>query len=431
MNDATLTLEADLTFVDDRFEAGVRVDIVGDRIAALRRGGGGSATRLKGKALMPGFVNAHSHAFQRALRGLGETFPAGAGSFWTWREAMYSLVERMTPAEFRRTTARCFREMLAAGITTVGEFHYFHHVDIEKRDFEFDRVVLEAAAETGIRVALLVCYYRTGAIGKPLTGGQRRFETNDVAAFCDHVDRLAANQPKNVTLGIAPHSVRAVPTDDLIALVAYARRHGYMIHIHVEEQRREIEECQAAYGMTPMSWLRRHVKVGPDVVIVHATHTQPDEMDGYIAAGGRVCVCPITEGNLGDGIGDPARMLRRSDAVCVGTDSNVRLDFCEELRWMEFVQRLKGERRGVVVDEDGDVAKQLLRIGIDHGAAALNLDVGRIEAGKPADMIAIDLNHIALVGATPASLPTAFLLGAGGACVTDVMVAGQWVVRSA
>lgn len=431
MSAAPLTLEADLTLIDDRFEAGVRLDIIGERIVALRRGGGGAATRLKGKALLPGFVNAHSHAFQRALRGLGETFPAGAGSFWTWREAMYALVERMTPSEFRRTTARCFREMLAVGVTTVGEFHYFHHVDPAQRDFGFDDVVLEAAAETGIRMALLVCYYKTGAIGKPLSGGQRRFETADVAAFREHVDRLAGRLPPNVTLGIAPHSVRATPTQDLIALVEYARSRGYVLHMHVEEQRREIEECREAYGLTPMDWLRKHVPIGPDFTIVHATHTAPDEMDAYIDAGGRVCVCPITEGNLGDGLGDPARMLRRRDAVCVGTDSNVRLDFCEELRWMEFVQRLKAERRGVVVDGDGDVARQLLRIGTENGAAALRLDVGKIEGGRPADLVAIDLNHVALQGTTPAALPAALLLGAGGSCVSDVMVAGRWVVRQA
>ena len=234
-------LEADLTWTGTGFEPRVQIAIGPDGriegVGALRRA---DATRLAGMALLPGFVDTHSHAFQRGLRGHGEGFPAGAGSFWTWREAMYALVGSLGRASLRALSARAFAEMRDAGITTVGEFHYVHHE--REGDFALDEAVLEAAAETGIRIVLLYCYYATGAPGRPLEGAQRRFATPSVPEFWRQVDRLAPSlDPATQTLGVAPHSIRAASPREIREIHQEATRRGLPFHMHVEEQRREID----------------------------------------------------------------------------------------------------------------------------------------------------------------------------------------------
>lgn len=440
-------IEADLTFVGGEFRPGVRLCVGSDgRIAAIEQGGdsarakgassrrgGTSARRLRGRALLPGFVNVHSHAFQRALRGFGETYPAGMGDFWSWREAMYGLVERLDPPTFRRVTLHAFREMLSAGITTVGEFHYVHHADIDAQDFALDELVLDAAKEAGIRLVLLLCFYKTGGVGKPLAGGQRRFATPDVERFLRQYERLEKRLDRRTqAIGIAPHSLRAVPPEDLKALKAEAERRGVVCHIHVEEQRKEIEEVRAALRAGPLAWLLENVSLGRRDTIIHATHSVPDDLQRYLATGAHVGVCPLTEGNLGDGIGDGELIQRLGPGVCIGSDSNIRIDFAEELRWLEFVQRLKAEKRGVCKDADGDVAARLWQCGTINGAASLGLDrasdvqVGDIRVGAAADFLLLDLGATSLDGWTPETLLASWLCGGGRECVAEVCVAGEW-----
>ena len=423
-------IEADWTWLDGRFQAGVRiaVDDAG-RIAAVGPLPQPPTRRLKDRALLPGFVNGHSHAFQRGLRGWTENFAGGAGSFWTWREAMYALVQRLDRERFRSLCRLAFDEMLATGVTSVAEFHYLHHDDPLTRDFALDRVLLETAAEAGVRLVLLATYYRTGGIGKPLVELQRRFETRSLDEFRRQLDRLAAqlDRPRQ-TLGIAAHSIRAVPPEDLIALRREAADRGWPFHMHVEEQRQEVEECSFVLGTTPLEWLLEHVEIGPRFTAIHATHASGDALDRFLAAGGNICLCPITEANLGDGMADVPRMLERPEAVCIGTDSNIRIDLPEELRWLEYGQRLRLERRGVCRGLSGDVAAQLLDCGTVNGARALGLDAGRIAVGLAADLFTIDLTCPALSGWTPQTLAASFLCGGDGSVVREVCVGGRWVL---
>ena len=374
----TRLLAPDLAWTGRRFEAGqgVRVDDAGAVAGIAPLGDAEPDARLDGQALHPGFVSAHSHAFQIGLRGRGETFPEGAGSFWTWREAMYELVESMTRERLYELSRRCFEEMLAAGITTVGEFHYLHHLG-EGLDWEGDRVVLHAAKDAGIRIVLLVTYYETGGIGQPLGSGQRRFATEGVGPFWDHVDRLGSLVDGNrARIGVAAHSIRAVPRSVLAELWREARRRDLPFHLHLEEQRKEIEACVEAYGKRPME-IVLDLLDGPDdtlegLTAVHCTHTLPDDLRRFAEAGGRACICPLTEGNLGDGIPPLAEVPEIHSRLCLGTDSNHRIDMLEEMRWLEYGQRWRSEQRGVLKDADGEMTLPWLA-AIGGGAESLGL----------------------------------------------------------
>jgi formimidoylglutamate deiminase len=418
-------LEADLTWTGAGFESGVQVAIGADgRIEAVGRLAAPGAERLAGRALLPGFVDAHSHAFQRALRGSGESFPAGAGSFWTWRQAMYALVESLDRVNLRRISAQAFAEMRDAGITTVGEFHYVHHE--REGDFALDEAILQAAADAGIRMVLLYCFYATGAPGRPLEGGQRRFATPSVDQFWHQLDRLAGCLDAGTqTLGVAPHSVRAASPGDIGLLYAEARRRNLPVHLHVEEQRREIEESVAAYGRSPMAVILDAVEGGA-FTAVHCTHTADADMARFLAAGGVACLCPLTEGNLGDGIPRLDRAHAAADRLAIGTDSNNRLAMLEELRWLEYGQRLQGELRGALPDAAGDVAPTLLAAATTGGARALAVPAGRIAAGCWADFVAVDLGAPALAELPPERLLAALVFGAGNEAIAGTYVGGKW-----
>lgn len=389
------------------------------------------ATPLPGRALVPGFVNAHSHAFQRGLRGRGETFPRGAGSFWTWREAMYALVEDLDETTFHALCLQAFREMLAAGITTVGEFHYFHHLD-DELGFTADRLLLDAAQEAGIRLVLLYAFYRTGGIGRPLKGGQTRFSTPSLDVYFRRLDALRPllRAPLQ-SLGIVAHSLRAVDLDELQALHAYAVEHGLVFHLHLEEQVQEIEACRDAYGKAPMDLLLDRVDpAATPTTAVHCTHTDPDAMKRYLSQGGRVCICPLTEANLADGIADvPAIAGFGQHRLSLGTDSNARISMLEEIRWLEYVQRLSRERRGIVVDDHGALGRALLDVAVIGGAASLGLDLGELKEGMPADMLSIRLDHPSLAFAPDPGdgLLEAWLLGADNGSIDEVCVGGRWI----
>jgi formimidoylglutamate deiminase len=419
-------IEADLVWTGRRFEPGLQV-VAGDdgRIEAVTQGR--TATdRHPRSALLPGFVNTHSHAFQRGLRGRGERFPAGSGDFWTWREAMYSLVERLDERELFRLSVQAFEEMRDAGITTVGEFHYLHHAG-DGTDYEFDRIVLEAAATAGIRIVLLQTYYATGGIGQPLSPAQRRFRSNSVDGYWKQMDQLAsALDPHTQSLGAVAHSVRAVTLEDIAALHAEAQRRGLRFHMHVEEQRREIEECVAAYGRGPMRVLLDTLDIGGNLTAVHCTHTEPEDLREFLQAGGAVCVCPLSEGNLGDGLPllEPVPVM--VERLSLGSDSNARISSLEEMRWLEYGQRLRRERRGVLRSEEGEVAPVVLDAGTAGGARALGIAAGRIEVGHWADLVVIDLEHPSLAGCEVETLADALVTGADNGIVRGTYVGGNW-----
>lgn len=424
---AARVLEAALTWTGSRFEPGVRIAIdAAGRIEAVGALDVGPTDRLPRFALVPGFVDAHSHAFQRGLRDRGETFSTGAGSFWAWREAMYALVESLDHAAFRDVCVRAFSEMRDAGITTVGEFHYLHHSP-GSVDGSFDALPLEAAAEVGIRLVLLQSYYRTGGIGQPLSPVQRRFAMDSTTEYWDRFDRLAERlDPVTQTLGVAPHSIRAASLDDVAVLHEEAVRRGLPFHMHVEEQRAEVEDSVTAYGEPPMALLLRAFSRMEGMVAVHCTHTRPDDLSAFIGAGGSVCLCPLTEANLGDGLPDLAPISGVHDRLCLGTDSNARIAMIEEMRWLEYGQRLRLEKRGVLSDETGSVARSLLSIATQSGARALGVEAGAIEAGRWADLTALDLDAPELAGCDADTLLDAWVFGSGDRVIAATCVGGRW-----
>jgi formimidoylglutamate deiminase len=367
-------------------------------------------------------VNAHSHAFQRALRTQPQRFDTGAGNFWTWRETMYRLAGSLDVAGFYETSKQCFSEMLAAGITTVGEFHYLHHAG-ESHHWAFDDAVISAARDAGIRIVLIQTYYATGSIGRPLEGAQKRFSPVSRPEFVRQLDRLAATLDTSTqSLALACHSIRAVGLDDLRYFRDYAARSNMPFHIHVEEARKEIEDCVAAHGTNPMRLLLDRIKIDEHVTAIHCTHSTPEDMKEWTSRGGRICLCPITEGNLGDGF--PHVHAQHS---CIGSDSNIRISMIEELRMLEFGQRARREKRGIVVDESGNHASVLLQLGTVNGAASLGVDVGRIGVGAPADLFTIDLGHPSLAGCDAESLLDGLIFGCGNGPVDQVWVAGNAV----
>lgn len=424
---APCILEADLTWTGSRFEPGIRVaiDAAGrfEAVGALDRE---PTVRLPRRALVPGLVDAHSHAFQRGLRGRGEAFAAGAGSFWSWRDAMYGLVESLDREAFHSLCVLAFHEMRDAGITTVGEFHYLHHAP-DSDDSSFDAVLAAAAAETGIRLVLLQSYYETGGIDQPLAPAQRRFSVGSTAEYWDRFDRLAERlDPATQSLGVAPHSFRAVALDDMIALYEEAHRRGLPFHVHVEEQRGEIEACVAAYGEPPMALLTKVLPTLAGAVAVHCTHTRSEDLEAFVEGGGTACICPLTEANLGDGLPDLTVIAGFADSLCLGTDSNARIAMTEEMRWLEYGQRLRHEKRGIVTDEEGLVGRALLSIASRGGALAVGVEAGSIAPGLRADLAALDLDASELAGCDPDSLLDAWIFGAGNRAIAGTWVGGQW-----
>jgi len=409
-------LEADLTWRGGRLESGVHVELLDD--GTIGRVGPGLAKdveRLRGEALLPGFVNAHSHSFQRGLRGKAESF----GSFWSWREEMYRLARSLDVERFRRLATLAFREMLASGITAVGEFHYLHHLE-GSRGYELDHAVVEAAREAGIRLVLLDVCYMTGDVGRPLTGAQRRFESRTVDEFLESAERIGAQ-------GLVAHSLRAVPIEAIVRIHEEARRRNLVFHMHVEEQQKEIEASLAHYGKRPLALLLERLEIGPETTAVHCTHSDVDDLRRFLQTGANVCVTPLTEANLADGL-PPSLLARPGAQVSLGSDSNLRIDFTEEMRLLEYGQRLGAEKRGVFLDGSGAVAPRLFEIATRGGARSLGLRAGGIETGGLSDFQTLNLRHPALLEIPPEDLMNGWVLGAGAAAIQRVAVSGRWIL---
>ena len=334
---------------------------------------------MPGSLTLPGFVNAHSHAFQRALRGKVE-----GGDFWAWRESMLDVARGLTPGQVREDYAATYREMRAAGYTAVGEFHYVGSVEAE--------AAAEAAREAGIELVLLLAAY-----GRD---GLERFRQGSAAEYLRQVEALAE---AGARVGLAPHSVRACPREWLEEIGAYAAREGLVLHVHADEQPREIDECLAEHGLRPIELLAATGCLGPRTTVVHATHAGEPELDLLAEHGAGVCLCPTTEANLGDGFPPLAGLLARGIPLCIGSDSNVRIDPLEELRELEGTARRQTLRRNVIPVE------RLLAIGSAGGAGALGLEAW--------PGIEVDLGHRSLAGVEPADVPAALVHG----CSADVL----------
>jgi formiminoglutamate deiminase len=408
----------------ERAEADVLIEVDGGRITSVERGvampPASMADALYGLTL-PGFANAHSHAFQRALRGRAQD--AGRGSFWTWRERMYELAATLDPDSYLRLARATYGEMALAGITAVGEFHYLHHAPDGKPYDDpnaMGTALIEAAADAGVRLTLIDTCYLHGGFGEPLEGAQRRFGDADAEAWAARVDALAADD--HVRIGAAIHSVRAVDSDSARIVADWASARNAPLHAHVSEQPEENEACVAAHGVTPMRLLADAGAAGDRFTAVHATHLTPEDIG--LLADSTVCLCPTTERDLADGIG-PARQLRDAGAsLSLGSDSHAIIDPLEEARAIELDERLATGVRG------NHAAGDLLRAATAAGYRCLGWpDGGRIEAGALADLVTVSLKSVRLAGTAPEHSPESVVFAGSAADVTHVLASGRFIVR--
>ena len=398
----------------------------------------GEAQRVTGY-VVPGMPNAHSHAFQRGMTGNTEYRLSARDSFWTWRQAMYALANRIAPADLQVLATQLFVEMLKSGYTSVAEFHYLHR-QIDGEAYPASNGLWEAVAAAadaaGIGLTFLPTLYQTSDFGaQPLRREQARFalETDRFVRAIE--DRLGAERrsasPTRRT-GVAFHSLRAVPLSSLQQALRALRAIDATlpVHIHVAEQLKEVEACKLHAGRRPVEVLLDSGLPDRHWCLVHATHATPVELKGIASTGAAVCVSVSTEANLGDGFFDSARFMGFGGRVCVGSDSQASVCPAEELRWMEYQQRLRKKRRGVLADNsESHVGTRLWRDAAQYGGSAIGQLTGVIEQGYRADWLVLDSAHPSMAGATPATALDHLVFAGGSAAIRDVMVAGRWVIR--
>jgi formimidoylglutamate deiminase len=390
------------------------------------------AVGLRGPVL-PGLCDLHCHAFQRAMAGLAERRAGSGDTFWTWREVMYGFVSRLNPEDVEAIAAQLYVELLKGGFTSVCEFHYLHQ-DPDGRPYanpaEMSERLVAAAASAGIALTLLPVLYMTADFGgKPPTPGQRRFlgTPNSIASM---IDKLGAAHPE-VRFGFAPHSLRAVPADALADAVHSldAIDPAAPIHIHAAEQEKEVTDCVAWSGRRPVEWLLDHHRLSPRWCVVHATHLADVETDALAASGAIAGLCPTTEANLGDGLFPLARYLERGGSLGIGSDSNVSVSAIEELRWLEYGQRLAHRRRSVAATlSSPSPGATLYQAALAGGASASGRPTAGVAQGQQADLLVLDPDAPFLAGRAGATLLDALVFGGNANPIRDVYVGGRPVI---
>ncbi len=411
----------------------VEVEINADgTIGAVRTdvAAAGSSERI----LLAAQPNLHSHTFQRAMAGMTERRAAGRDSFWSWRKLMYGFLEHLTPGHIEAIAALAFVEMQEAGFASVGEFHYVHHRPgggLYDNPIETSERIFAAASKTGIGLTHLPVLYSYGGAGEaPLAGGQLRFG-NDVDRFSRLVEtaRAAAARslPGDARVGIAPHSLRATAPGQLAAVTE--RFADGPIHIHIAEQPEEVADISAWLGARPVEWLLGALDVGPRWCLVHATHMSEAETEAMAGSGAVAGLCPITEANLGDGPFNGPAYIAAGGAFGIGSDANVRISVAEELRMLEYSQRLRDTARNVMLAGDGSVGEALYRGSLSGGARALGRNCGEIRQGKLADLVALDGEHLAFSGLKPEQFLDGWIFAADERVVRDLWSAGRHCVQ--
>ena len=408
----------------DSVAEGVAVEVEGERITSVATGVGvppPAAVRLEGLTI-PGLANAHSHAFQRALRGRTQ---AGRGDFWTWREAMYDLARRLDPDLYLPLARATFGEMALAGITCVGEFHYLHHGP-DGTPYEepnaMGRAVIQAAREAGIRITLLDACYLHGGIGEELAGAQRRFGDGDAERWAARASALEGDDGSRV--GAAIHSVRAVDPDSAATVAAWAREREAPLHAHVSEQRAENEAVLAAHGATPTAVLAGANAITERFTAVHGTHLDATDLSLLGDARSTCCLCPTTERDLADGIGEAERMRTAGIALALGSDSHAVIDLFEDARAVELDERLQSGERG------RNPADALLDAATGAGHRCLGWpDAGRIEPGAMADLVTVAVDNPRLAGTDARTAVGSLVFAATAADVRSVVAGGREIVR--
>ncbi|TMR96541.1 formimidoylglutamate deiminase [Nonomuraea basaltis] len=400
----------------------VLIVVEGDRIARIGQGPPpGAADRLAGLTI-PGLANAHSHAFHRALRGAAQQ---GKGDFWTWRTRMYEVAARLDPDSYLRLARAVYAEMALAGVTCVGEFHYLHHApDGSPYDDPntMGHVLVQAARDAGLRIALLDACYLSGGLGEPLSGPQLRFGDGTAERWAARAGDLAAayEGQADVEIGAAIHSVRAVPPEHMRVVAEFSHQHAAPLHVHVSEQRAENAACVEMYAATPVEVLHEHGALGPRSTAVHATHLTEVDVELLAHSGTHICMCPTTERDLADGIGPARTLADRGAPITLGSDSHAVIDLFEEARAVELDERLASEKRGHWRAAD------LLAAATCTGHDSLGFaDAGVLVPGARADLVSVRLDSVRTAGANGLE---AVVFAATAADVHSVVSGGRRVV---
>jgi formimidoylglutamate deiminase len=412
----------------------VRIAIDAGRVLSVETAASPQAGDERHSIGLPGISNLHSHAFQRGMAGLTEFRGDTADSFWTWRDQMYRFVGRMTADDIEAVAAQAYVEMLEAGFTRVGEFHYIHH-DTSGAPYgniaELAERIAASAQSTGISLTLLPVFYaHAGFGGRAPDQGQRRF-INDIDGFSKLMDasRRALAALEGAVVGLAPHSLRAVTPDELAEIMPLAGRGP--VHIHIAEQTREVDECLAWCGQRPMQWLFDHAAVDDKWCLIHSTHATSDEISRFAQTRAVAGLCPITEANLGDGIFNGQQFLAQGGAFGIGTDSNVLIGVADELRQLEYSQRLANQARNVMAGRTAtSTGRALFEAALNGGSQALGVESCGLAEGAFADVVSLDAGHVAFAGRSQDAILDSWIFGAGGALVDCVWAGGHKVVKN-
>ncbi|MDB5618152.1 formimidoylglutamate deiminase [Tardiphaga sp.] len=428
---------ADLFFARALLPSGwardVRIGVDVGRIASIEIGAPARPGDERHAIGIPGMPNLHSHAFQRGMAGLAEIRGATADSFWTWREVMYRFVGRMTPDDIEAVAAQAYVEMLEAGFTRVGEFHYIHH-DVSGAPYgnlaELGERIAAATATSGIGLTLLPVFYaHAGFGGQTPNEGQRRF-INDIDGYARLLDasrRAVADLPGAV-VGVAPHSLRAAMPDELTAVVDLGKEGP--IHIHIAEQAREVDDCMAWSGQRPIDWLMDHAEVDRRWCLIHATHATPNEIRRMALGGAVAGLCPVTEANLGDGTFSAPDFIGQGGTFGIGTDSNVLIGVSDELRQLEYSQRLARQMRNAVTSEaTPSTGRTLFDHALKGGAQALGVAAVGLVEGASADIVALDHDNAALAARAGDAILDSWIFAARRSAVDAVWVRGRKLVQ--
>lgn len=431
----TISRFAGHAWLPDGFVDRVRLEAGADGVlsSVAAEGAPRAGYALFGQFVLPGMPNLHSHAFQRAMAGLAERQANPDDSFWTWREVMYAFAGRIGPDELRAIAAQLYVEMLKAGYTQVCEFHYLHHQPDGSPYADpaaMSLALIEAAAESGIGLTLLPTLYMTGGFdGRPLSERQRRFRY-DVDGYLRLLERLHALESARVRVGIALHSLRAVPESAMRSVLESGLARDCPIHIHVAEQIGEVQDCLAIRNARPVEWLLDHAPVDARWCLVHATHLADAEMRRLAASGAVVGLCPTTEANLGDGLFPLKSFLEAGGRIGIGSDSHISVSTVEELRWLEYGQRLTTRRRNVVASRASpNTGEILFRVALAGGAQAAGVAVGALRDGARADFVVLDDSAPLLAGRDAAHLLDTWVFAGNANLIRTVVVGGETVVK--
>ena len=385
---------------------------------------------LPGKAVLPGFVNTHSHSFQRLIRGKSESRVTSGRDFWSWRGTMYHAAAQLDPQDVYDVARMAFLEMVLGGTTTVGEFHYLHNAP-GGRPYDdpnlLGKQVIAAAQSVGIRIVLLRSAYLRSGFELPPDPGQIRFYET-ASQFLENMAALADSA--EVCIGVAPHSLRAVPLDDLKQIAAWSRERKLPLHMHVAEQIAENEACLREHGLPPAALLGREGLLGPDFTAVHAIHITAEEIGLLARSGTTVCSCPTTERNLGDGVIVADQVMGQGIRIALGSDSQAQIDPLEDARQLEYHLRLDRQQRAILDQIGGqNLASRLFDCATVNGARALGVPAGELAGGALADFFAVDLDDLSIAGHSGEDLLPLAVFSLNRSAVRDVMVNGRWVVR--